>query len=53
MDKVKQSGLLIYPYTVNYQVNMENAVKWGVDGVHTDFPDRLLEVIEELDDPEA
>ncbi len=53
VDKVKQSGLLIYPYTVNYQVNMENAVKWGVDGVHTDFPDRLLEVIEELDDPEA
>ncbi len=53
VDKVKLAGLLIYPYTVNYQVNMENAVKWGVDGVHTDFPDRFLEVIEELDDPEA
>lgn len=53
VDKVKEAGLLIYPYTVNYQVNMENAVKWGVDGVHTDFPDRFLEVIEELDDPEA
>ncbi|MFB9275026.1 glycerophosphodiester phosphodiesterase [Cohnella cellulosilytica] len=53
VDRVKQAGLLIYPYTVNYQVNMENAVKWGVDGVHTDFPDRFLEVIEELDDPEV
>jgi len=49
VTKVKQAGLLIYPYTVNYQVNMENAAKWGVDGVHTDFPDRFKEVIEELD----
>ncbi|MFC4601229.1 glycerophosphodiester phosphodiesterase [Cohnella hongkongensis] len=48
VKKVKQAGLLIYPYTVNYQVNMEKAVKWGVDGVHTDFPDRLVEVIEEV-----
>jgi len=52
VEKVKEAGLLIYPYTVNYQVNMENAVRWGVDGVHTDFPDRLLEVIDELDNME-
>jgi len=51
--KVKSSGLLFYPYTVNYQVNMENAAKWGVDGVHTDFPDRFMEVLEEMHDAEA
>lgn len=43
--QVKNSGLKIFPYTVNYQVNMDKAVLWGVDGVHTNFPDRFSEVI--------
>jgi len=53
VQKVKHSGLSLYPYTVNYQVNMEKAVKWGVDGVHTDFPDRFREVIDELENGEV
>jgi glycerophosphoryl diester phosphodiesterase len=32
---------------------MENTVNWGVDGVHTDFPDRFREVIAELDNGEV
>ncbi|WP_139787278.1 glycerophosphodiester phosphodiesterase [Cohnella massiliensis] len=47
VQKVKNAGLLVYPYTVNYQVNMSKAVRWGADGVHTNYPDRLIEVIEE------
>ncbi|QMV39969.1 glycerophosphodiester phosphodiesterase [Cohnella cholangitidis] len=47
VHKVKNAGLLMYPYTVNYQVNMDKALRWGVDGVHTDYPDRFKEVIEE------
>lgn len=43
--QVKKSGLKVFPYTVNYQVNMDKAYIWGVDGVHTNFPDRLREVI--------
>lgn len=43
--QVKNSGLKVFPYTVNYQVNMDKAVLWGVDGVHTNFPDRFSEVI--------
>lgn len=43
--QVKNSGLKVFPYTVNYQVNMDKAVIWGVDGVHTNFPDRFNEVI--------
>ncbi|WP_373231149.1 glycerophosphodiester phosphodiesterase [Cohnella sp.] len=45
---VKNAGLLMYPYTVNYQVNMDKAMKWGVDGIHTNYPDRFKEVIEEF-----
>lgn len=43
--QVKNSGLKVLPYTVNYQVNMDKAVIWGVDGVHTNYPDRFREVI--------
>lgn len=47
VTKVKNAGLLMYPYTVNYQVNMDKAMQWGVDGIHTNYPDRFKEVIEE------
>ncbi|WEK55893.1 MAG: glycerophosphodiester phosphodiesterase [Candidatus Cohnella colombiensis] len=50
VHKVKNAQLLIYPYTVNYQVNMERAMNWGVDGLHTDYPDRFKEVIEQFND---
>ncbi|MEK3793585.1 glycerophosphodiester phosphodiesterase [Paenibacillus sp. FSL R7-0204] len=43
--QVKRAGLKIIPYTVNYQLNMDKAYSWGVDGVHTNYPDRFLEVI--------
>lgn len=43
--QVKNAGLKVFPYTVNYQVNMDKAVIWGVDGVHTNFPDRFREVL--------
>jgi glycerophosphoryl diester phosphodiesterase len=42
--KVKRAGLLIYPYTVNHHANMEIAVKWGADGIHTDYPDRFMDL---------
>jgi glycerophosphoryl diester phosphodiesterase len=48
VHKVRNEGLLLYAYSVNYQVNMDKAMKWGVDGVHTDYPDRFKEVIEEF-----
>lgn len=48
VQKAKNAGLLVFPYTVNYQVNMDKAISWGVDGLHTDYPDRFREVIEEV-----
>lgn len=45
--KVKEAGLKLYPYTVNYQVNMDKAVQWGVDGIHTDYPDRFKEIVDD------
>jgi glycerophosphoryl diester phosphodiesterase len=48
VHKVRNEGLLLYAYSVNYQVNMDKAMKWEVDGVHTDYPDRFMEVLEEF-----
>ncbi len=44
--QVKNAGLKVMPYTVNYQVNMDKAYLWGVDGVYTNYPDRFQEVID-------
>lgn len=46
VHKVQKSGLQIYPYTVNYQLNMDRALNWGVDGIYTDYPDRFREVLQ-------
>lgn len=46
VHKVQKSGLRIYPYTVNYQLNMDRALSWGVDGIYTDYPDRFREVLQ-------
>ncbi|GLX67972.1 glycerophosphodiester phosphodiesterase [Paenibacillus glycanilyticus] len=43
--KVQKAGLQIYPYTVNYQLTMDRALDFGVDGIFTDYPDKLREVL--------
>lgn len=48
VEKVKDSGLLIHPYTVNDKARMKQIIGWGVTGMSTNFPDRLNEVLEEL-----
>ncbi|HEY4599700.1 MAG TPA: glycerophosphodiester phosphodiesterase [Cerasibacillus sp.] len=45
VDEAFQNGLLIHPYTVNRKKDMERLLKWGVDGMFTDYPDLLDEVI--------
>ena len=38
-------GLQIIPWTVNQKAQMERLIEWGVDGLITDYPDRLREVM--------
>ncbi len=38
-------GLQVIPWTVNEPADMERIVGWGVDGLITDYPDRLREVL--------
>jgi glycerophosphoryl diester phosphodiesterase len=38
-------GLQVLPWTVNEPPDMERLIDWGVDGIITDYPDRLREVM--------
>ncbi len=43
-DKVKVAqglGLRVIPWTVNEAADMDRLIGWGVDGIVTDYPDRL------------
>jgi glycerophosphoryl diester phosphodiesterase len=38
-------GLAVLTWTVNDRADMERLMAWGVDGIITDYPDRLREVM--------
>jgi glycerophosphoryl diester phosphodiesterase len=42
----KQKGLVLHVWTVNDPAEMAQLIEYGVDGIITDFPDRLLQVVE-------
>lgn len=45
VKKVRDAGLLILPYTVNEAEDMKMLLEWGVNGMFTNYPDRLHEVM--------
>jgi glycerophosphoryl diester phosphodiesterase len=48
MSQVKQlhqEGLRVVPWTVNDPADWQKLIDWGVDGITTDFPDRLGEFL--------
>lgn len=40
-------GLLVLPWTVNEPADMARLIGWGVDGIITDYPDRLRKALAE------
>ncbi len=42
-------GLKLIPWTVNDIADMKRLIEWKVDGIITDYPDRLREVMRGLD----
>jgi glycerophosphoryl diester phosphodiesterase len=40
--QLRQGGVRVLPWTVNRAEEWERLIAWGVDGLTTDFPDRLL-----------
>jgi glycerophosphoryl diester phosphodiesterase len=40
-------GLKVIPWTINNPADMERLIGWGVDGIITDYPDRLRTVMQQ------
>ena len=48
LKEAKALGLTIVPWTVNDEATMRRLVQMGVDGLISDYPDRLRKVLAEL-----
>jgi glycerophosphoryl diester phosphodiesterase len=42
-----EADLLVIPWTVNDPNTMENLIDWGVDGLITDYPNILADILNE------
>ena len=49
IEVVRKKGMLLHVWTINDKEEMEKYLKMGVDGIMTDCPDKLTEVIKRLD----
>jgi glycerophosphoryl diester phosphodiesterase len=46
VDAAHQHGLVVHPYTVNEEPELQRLVALGVDGMFTDYPDRLIRLLD-------
>lgn len=44
--QAQANGLPVHVYTINEPDDMQRLIDWGVNGLFTDYPDRLLELVE-------
>ncbi len=47
IERAREEGLRVIPWTVNEVPDMERLIDWGVDGIITDHPERLRVVMEQ------
>jgi glycerophosphoryl diester phosphodiesterase len=45
VESYHQQGMKVIPWTVNEPVDIQRMIDWGVDGIISDYPDRLLFVV--------
>ncbi|MCU6791389.1 glycerophosphodiester phosphodiesterase [Paenibacillus sp. WQ 127069] len=45
---VIEQGLQVYPYTINDEDLMANAINYGVSGIITDYPGRLKRLLDQI-----
>ncbi len=45
IDLINSKGYKLYPYTVNDEDEMKKLISYGVDGIITDYPDKLKNIL--------
>jgi len=48
IDRVHAAGMQVNVYTVNSEEEMKKFIRWGIDGIITNYPDRLLNILRSL-----
>jgi glycerophosphoryl diester phosphodiesterase len=43
--RIHRGGMKVNVYTVNSEEEMEKFIRWGIDGIITNFPDRLIQIL--------
>ena len=46
--ELHKKDIAVHPWTINEEKDMERLLRWGVDGIMTDFPDRLNVILNKL-----
>ncbi len=46
VKEAQDLGLKVVPWTINNPADMERLLGWGVDGIITDYPDRLRDMMQ-------
>jgi glycerophosphoryl diester phosphodiesterase len=46
ISKAHQEGIKVNVYTLNTEEEIEQFLHWGVDGIITDYPDRLIRILQ-------
>jgi glycerophosphoryl diester phosphodiesterase len=45
ISQVHKEGMKVNVYTVNTEEELEQFVRWGADGIITNYPDRLIRIL--------
>ncbi|MGG0301650.1 glycerophosphodiester phosphodiesterase [Bacillus albus] len=46
VKRIKKHGLEVHPFTVDNEKDMKKLLLWGVDGMFTNYPDRLHSLVQ-------
>ncbi len=46
--RLQEKNIRVIPWTVNEKTHIRRVAEWGVDGIISDYPDRVHEVLNEL-----
>jgi glycerophosphoryl diester phosphodiesterase len=45
IEAARRKGMVVYPWTINSEAEMRQMLAYGVDGINTDYPARLLAIM--------
>lgn len=46
IDRVRAAGVMVNPYTINEEEVMKRFLNYGIDGIITNYPDKLKKLME-------